>query len=339
MSEINMQKIADIAGVSRATVSRVLSTPDKVKPETRALIRGIMEECGYIYHAGAADLLKKRTHILGLIMPSVMSSVFANTILAVQKAANELGMSLLLGCSEFNPAKESEILRQFLARRVAGIIMIGFYWQNENLIIDLYKNGIPSVVIWDSPNNPKLCQVGFDNAKASAHATQYLVDLGHRKIGMISGPRNQAGRVEERISGFLDSMRSNGLDVPDGWIASGDPSIATGEKNALDLLGSPERPTAIYVASDMMAIGAIGAAKKLGLRVPEDVSIVGFDNIDFASHTNPPLTTVAVPEREMSVMATHLITQLINGEIAPPISYCLDTSFVVRESCVPPARA
>lgn len=331
-----MQKIADLAGVSRATVSRALSQPEKVRPETRETILNIMRECGYIYHAGAADLLKKRTHIIGIIMPSVNSSVFADTTLTVQKAANELGMSLLLGCSEFDPRKEMDILHQFLARRVAGIIMIGYYWQNEGLILNLHKNGIPTVVIWDSPRNPKLCQVGFDNAKASARATQYLIDMGHKRIAMISGPRNEAGRVEERISAFLDTMRANGLETPDEHLVSCEPNIVNGERHALDFLSSSRRPTAIFAASDMMAVGVLSAAKSLGLRVPDDLSVVGFDNIDFAAHTNPPLTTVAVPEKEMSVMAAHMIKQLINGEISPPKSYCLDTSFVVRESCAPP---
>lgn len=334
-----MQTIATLAGVSRATVSRVLSTPEKVKPKTRETIENIMRECGYIYHAGAADLLKKRTHIIGLILPSVLSSVFASTILAVQKAANELGMSLLLGCSEFTPQKESDILHQFLARRVAGIIMIGYYWQNEAQILNLHKNGVPTVVIWDSPRNAKLCQIGFDNARAAAQATQYLIDMGHKRIAMISGPRNQAGRVEERISGFLETLRKNGLEDGDELVASCEPSIASGEQYALDMLSSPRRPTAIFAASDMMAIGALSAAKSLGLRVPADLSVVGFDNIDFSAHTNPPLTTVAVPEGEMSIMAARMIKQLINNEITPPISHCLETSFVIRESCAPPAVA
>lgn len=331
-----MQQIADLAGVSRATVSRVLCDPEKVKPQTRETIQSIMDEHGYTYHAGAAELIKRRTSIIGLIIPTVISPAFSNTILAVQEAALELGMSLILGCSEFNGEKEEAILRQFLARRVAGVIMIGQADRNNELILKLQGNDTPTVIIWTTPRNPQLCEAGFDNIEASVKVVDYLANMGHKRIAIITGPKAGVQRVEDRLLGYAEGMGSHGLEVEQKYIRSVEPTIANGEAQAMDLLNLAEPPTAIFGASDMLAIGVLSAARKAGLSVPDDLSVVGFDGIEFSAHTDPPLTTIAVPEKEMARMAINLLKQLINKEITPPKSYCLETELIVRKSCAPP---
>lgn len=338
MSDITMQQIADMVGVSRATVSRVLCNPDKVRPDTREKIREVMDEFNYTYHAGAAELIKRRTSIIGLVLPTVVSSAFSNTVLAVQEAALELGMSLILGCSEFSVEKEEAILQQFMARRMAGVIMMGHAQRNEELLLKLQRSGIPSVIIWTTPRNPHLCEAGFDNVKASAEMVDYLADMGHRRIAMITGPMARVQRVEDRLRGYMETMRARNLPVAEGYVRSAEPTIENGEREALRLLAMTPRPTALFAASDMLAIGALSAARKAGLSVPGDVSVAGFDGIAFSAHTDPPLTTVAVPEKEMSRMAIHLLKQLINKEITPPKSYCLETELIVRKSCAPPRR-
>ena len=332
-----MQKIADLAGVSRATVSRVLCDPAKVKPETREVIQNIMDEFGYTYHAGAAELIKRRTSIIGLIIPTVLSSAFSNTILAVQEAAIELGMSLILGCAEFDVDKEEAILQQFLARRVAGVIMIGHAEQNEQLILKLQRSGIPSVIIWTTPASPHLCEAGFDNIASAKKAVDYLLDMGHKRIAIICGPVDGARRVVDRRRGYEEALRGRGIPVDQRYLRSTIPTITNGEVETMSLLNVTPRPTAVFAASDMLAIGCLSAARKAGLSVPRDLSVIGFDGIDFSAHTDPPLTTVAVPEKEMSRMAIHLLKQLINKEITPPKSYCLETELIVRKSCAPPA--
>ncbi len=331
-----MQKIADLAGVSRATVSRVLCDPDKVRPETREIIQSIMDEFGYTYHAGAAELIKRKTSIIGLIIPTVISPAFSNTVLAVQEAAIQLGMSLILGCAEFNSDKEEAILKQFLARRVAGVIMVGYAERNEQLILKLQKSDIPSVIIWVSPRNPHLCEAGFDNVAAAAKGVRYLTDMGHKRIAVITGPMGAAQRVPDRLSGYTQAMREKGLFIDPRYHRSVEPTIANGELETLNLLAMNPPPTAIFAASDMLAIGVLSGAKKAGLSVPADLSVLGFDGIEFSAHTDPPLTTIAVPEKEMARMAIHLLKRLINQEIAPPKSYCLETELIVRKSCAPP---
>ncbi len=336
MSDVTMQQIADEAGVSRATVSRVLFSPDKVRSETREHVLRIIHKFNYTYHTGAAELIKRKSFLIGLIIPTGVSAAFNNTLLAVQQAANELGMSLLLGCSEFDAAKEAGILNQFTARRVAGIIMIGNAKENEAHIRRLHDGGVPVVIIWTSPGNGDLFQIGFDNAAASAAAVKYLIDMGHRRIALISGPLGGGRRVEGRIEGFVSTMREHGLAVPRAYIRSAEPSIANGEREAMRLLSLSPRPTALFCASDMLAIGALGAARKMSLHVPRDVSVAGFDNIEFTEYCDPPLTTVAAPDKEMSRMAAYLLKQLINKEIASPRGVWLETQLIVRKSCAPP---
>lgn len=338
MSDITMQEIADKAGVSRATVSRVLTDPDKVKPETRERIRTIIESSGYMYHAGAAELIKRRSFIIGLLIPSVHTTAFGDTILAVQEAANELGMAVILGCSEFNPEKEEAILNQFLARRVAGVVMIGCSAENEAHVLKLHEKGIPCVIIWTSPRNSALNQVGFDNISAAMMATRYLAEMGHERIALISGPLSGGRRVEERVTGYKRVMQELGLPIESGYISSVEPTIANGETETLRLLESKKPPTAIFAASDILAIGALSAARKIAVRVPEDLSVLGFDDIEFSSHTNPPLTTVSVPAKEMSRVAVQIVKQLINKEISSPKNYWFDTVLIVRKSCAPPKR-
>ncbi len=333
-----MQKIADMAGVSRATVSRVLSDPDKVKLKTRELIQSIIDEFGYTYHAGAAELIKRKTFLIGLVMPSGVSPIFDSTVMAVQRAATELGMSIILGCSEFDAKKEAAILGQFLIRRVAGVILIGCAKENEPYIEKLQRSGIPCVIIWTTPRNSNLCQAGFDNEIAAASAVNHLVNMGHCRIALITGPLAGGRRVEDRINGYRRTMQESGLPVPADYQRSVEPTIADGERETMNLLGLPEPPTAIFAASDMLAIGAMSAARKMSLKVPSDLSIIGFDDIEFAAHTVPPLTTVAVPAVEMSRTAIRLLKQLINKEVTPPKSYWLDTELIVRKSCAPPAR-
>lgn len=336
MSEITMKKIADLAGVSRSTVSRALSNPEKVNPKTRDAILRIVKEYGYMYHAGAAELIKRKTFLIGLIIPSLGSSIYANTIFAVQSAAAEIGMSVILACSEFNAKKEADILNQFMARRVAGIIMSGVMKENEPLIKVLQKHGIPSIIIWNSPTHPDLCQVGVDNVASASMAVQYLIELGHKRIAMISGALAAGSRVADRIAGYRMIMEKYGLEIPPGYLLSDVPTIANGEIHAMTLLGMPKPPTAIFAASDMLAIGVLKAARKMSVNIPKELSVVGFDDIEFATHTQPPLTTVAIPEMEMSRLAIALLHKLINQEIAPPKRYCLDTQFVMRKSCAPP---
>ena len=335
MAEVNMQAIAELAGVSRITVSRVLRSPHLVRSDTRERILSIINELGYVYHAAAADLIKGKTSIIGLILPTIRTLVFAETILAVQDAANELGMNVILGSTQYDPLLEEQLLRQFQGRRLAGLILVGFTPGREEQILSLQAGGIPSVVIWNTPSGSGLNQVGFDNRAAAREVMEYLIGLGHRRIGLIVGPESGGTRVRERVDAYKEALGAHGLPFEEKLVRSAEPTIPNGEAEAKHLLTrvSP-RPSAIFAASDNLAIGAISAARALGLGVPTDLSVCGFDNIDFAAHSNPPLTTVDVPAREMARIAAGYLSELIQGKNnSQPLLSCLETRLVIRDSC------
>ena len=339
MSEVNMQAVAELAGVSRITVSRALRTPHLVRPDTRERILAIAERLGYVYHAAAADLIKGKTSIIGLILPTMRTPVFAETILSVQDAAQALDMNVILGNSGYDPALEEHLLRQFQGRRLAGLILVGFTPGREKQILALQAGGIPSVVIWNTPTpGSPLNIVGFDNRLAARTAMEHLIGLGHRRIGLIVGPRGGGSRVSERVEAYRDALAGHGISWDESLVRSAEPTIANGEAEARHLLEvSRSRPTAIFAASDNLAIGAMSAARSLGIAVPGELSVCGFDNIHFAAHCNPPLTTVNVPARRMARIAAKHLRGLIRGSTpAAPLSVCLKTRLIIRESCAPP---
>ena len=339
MPKANMQAIADMAGVSRTTVSRVLHAPRTVHPGTRERILSIMRQTKYVYHAAAADLPRGKSSTIGLIIPTVRTTVFAETILAVQDAAAEMGMTIMLGNSQYDPAIEEHILSQFQSRRPAGLILVGFTPGRERQILELQRNGIPCVTIWATPSDSRLHQVGFDNRKAALEMMEYLIGLGHRRIGIITGPKSGCRRIQDRQAGYREALEKYAIPFDPTLIRSIEPTIANGEAEAMRMLtGLPERPSAIFAASDVLAIGVLSAARKLKLCVPDELSVAGFDNMDFSAHTFPPLTTVAVPAREMAWIATRLLRELIlEGEQQGAHNSCLAAHLVIRESCAPPA--
>lgn len=340
MSEVNMQTVAGLAGVSRITVSRVLKTPHLVRPDTRERILAIINQLGYVYHAAAADLIKGKTSIIGLILPTIRTTVFAETILAVQDAADELGMNVILGSSQYDPVREEQLLWQFQRRRLAGLILVGFTPGREEQILRLQAGGIPSVVIWNTPSPcSALNEVGFDNRKAAREAMEHLLGLGHRRIGLIVGPEGSGARVRERVEAYRDALSTHGISFDPELVRSVEPAILTGETEARRLLTNVHpRPSAIFAASDNLAIGALSAARTLGFDVPGDLSVCGFDNMDFSAHSNPPLTTVDVPDREMARIAARHLRTLIQGDASEcPLAVCLETCLVIRKSCAPPS--
>ena len=335
-----MQAIADMAGVSRTTVSRVLHAPQTVHLRTRERILSIMRQAGYVYHAAAADLPKGKSSTIGLIIPTIRTTVFAETLLAVQDAAAEMGMTIMLGNSQYDPVLEEYILSQFQRRRPAGLILVGFTPGRERRILDLQHNGIPCVTIWTTPSDSGLHQVGFDNRKAALEMMEYLIGLGHRRIGIITGPKNGCMRIQDRLAGYREALEKHGIPCDPALMRSIEPTIANGEVEAMHMLaGLSERPSAIFAASDVLAVGALSGARKLKLRVPDELSVAGFDNMDFSAHSCPPLTTVAVPAREMAWIATRLLRELILGKKHEGVhTSCLATQLIIRESCAPPQK-
>jgi DNA-binding LacI/PurR family transcriptional regulator len=333
MPKVTMQEISKLAGVSPATVSRALHSPHLVRKATRERITRVMQTSDYVYNATAADLSRRRSTTIGVIIPTTRSLVFSTSLLAIQEAAQENNYTIMAGSSKYDSATESALISQFQERRLAGVILTGFLKGQQDLIRRLVRDGMPCIVIWDKLDDPELSYVGFDNHKATYSITDYLIGLRHRRIGLIIGPFSKVDRVRRRLEGFLAALKDHAIPHPPELIIEKEPTLIDGKEAMTRLMSMPHRPTAVLAASDTLAIGAMAAARDLGLRIPEDVSIAGFDDIDIAAYCNPPLTTVRVPAYEIGRVAVKVILDMARTGSLEAQRYCLDTGLIIRQSC------
>jgi DNA-binding LacI/PurR family transcriptional regulator len=333
VGKITMQEIAVIAGVSLATVSRSIHSPHLVKAETLQMIRRVMEETRYVYNATAGDFSKKRSSVIGVIIPTTKGAIFANSTLVIQEKAQEKGFSVIMASTGYDTEAELRLLRHFQERRLAGVILTGFSIGHERAIEDLVQSGIPCVVVWEALRNSTLSYVGFDNFKAAYSMTDYLIKLKHRDIGLILGPYTKVGRARKRLEGYRAALEENGIPFDLSLVIEKQPTLAEGKEAMGALLSWERRPSAVFAASDMLAIGALVAAREKGLQVPRDISVAGFDDIDFAAYCNPPLTTVRVPAKEIGETAVQVLLEMIEGNSDKGRQIALETELVIRASC------
>jgi DNA-binding LacI/PurR family transcriptional regulator len=333
VSRIRMQEIAVKAGVSLATVSRTIHSPDLVKPETRERIRQVMSEYHYVYNMTASDFSKKRSSVIGVIIPTTKGAIFSNSTQIIQEKAQEKGFSLIIGNTGYEGDVESTLLHQFQERRLAGIILTGFAIGQEGAVKEVIESGIPCVIIWEVLEDSPLSFVGFNNFTAAYSMTEYLIRLKHERIGLILGPYTKVRRARRRLEGYQAALRDFGLTYNPRIVIERQPTLNEGREAMQKLLSMRQPPTAVFAASDMLALGALAAAREKGFRIPEDVSVAGFDDIDFAAFSSPPLTTVRVPAREMGEMAVEMLMDTMEGNSGEVTQITLDTELVIRESC------
>ena len=330
-----MEEIAALAGVSKSTVSRTLHSPHLVHPKTRHSILQLMEERGYVYNATAADLSKKKSTVIGVLIPTNRHVAFGTTAFGILEAAEAAGFSVIIANTGFDHLSEERLLRRFCERQVAGLILTGFTPGLESTIRQLSTQALPAVVIWEKLDVSDISYIGFDNYRASCSVTEYLISLGHKDIALIIGPYSKVGRVRKRLEGYTDTLHKHGIHFDRSMVFERDPVMMAGKEAMARLLALSTRPTAVFAASDDLAIGAMAAAREAGLRIPEDISVAGFDDVDYASYSNPPLTTVRVPAYEMGKMAVEFLSQVMSGKAGEVRQYCLDTDLIIRHSCAP----
>jgi DNA-binding LacI/PurR family transcriptional regulator len=331
LNRITIQKVAELAGVSIATVSRTMRSPKLVRPETQRRVMDIIKTHNYIYHATAADLSRQRSSTIGMLLPS--HHVFTRTTAAILEKAQESDFTVIVGNTRYDSSRERTLWRQFQERRPAGIICTGFNTENEQYLSWIQQAGIPCILIWEKPSDPTVSYVGFDNYKAAYDMAAYLISLGHERIGLIIGPYSKVGRVKQRLLGYLDCLKAHGLASDSDMVVEKEPMLADGMEAMARLMSHPQPPTAVFAASDILAIGALAAAGNLGLRVPDDVSVAGFDDIEFAAFSQPALTTVRVHGYEIGEMAVKLLLEMIHEDTPQVRQFCFPTDLVVRNSC------
>lgn len=329
-----MREVARQAGVSVATVSRALRSPDQVSPATIDKVRSAAEKLGYVYNVTARDILKGRSTVIGLLVPTSSSTLFGETIHGVQDVATEAGYSVIQGATRYDQATEDALIEMLLERRVHSLVLTGVTLHNEERIRKLASDQWTRlVVVWEKPRAvPGISYVGIDNRDAAERMTNHLIELGHRRIGMIVGPFSRTARVRHRLEGYREALEKAGIAFDPEIVMERRPDLLEGREAMEMLMSLDDRPTAVFAASDLFAIGALRAAKLRGLSVPGDVSIAGFDDMNFGAYQDPPITTVRVDAYRIGKLAAQIAVEPIG---TPERSYCLDCDLVIRGSTGP----
>ena len=337
-SRVTIREVADEAGVSIATVSRVLNGRGDVSPETRDLVRRIIQERGYIANRGARGLSAGRTGLVGVLVPLVFPAYFSSILSGASEALYEHDLRAVLSPTGHEHDREVTLLDRLMHGLTDGALIV-LPEESSDELARLLDGGYRFVVIDPlMPLDERIPSVSAAHTSGADQAMRHLLGLGHRRIAIITGPRGWVA-TEDRRRGYHAALAAAGI-LPDPELeAESNFEIDGGEKAAGVLLDLPEPPTAIFAFNDNHAIGAIQAARARGVRVPEDLSIVGFDDVEHATIVSPTLTTVRQPLAEMGRTAVSLLSRLIERQRIEALHVELATRLVVRESSGPaPSR-
>ncbi|HEY0592221.1 MAG TPA: LacI family DNA-binding transcriptional regulator [Thermoanaerobaculia bacterium] len=322
-----IRDVASRAGVSVATVSRVLNEKALVRQETVKRVLDAAKELQYVPHGGARSLSMRRTSTVGVVLPDLHGEFFSEVIRGIDIAARRRGFHLLVSGSHSDWA-EMAAMALAVRGRVDGLIVMVPDMDPRDVQARL-PGGVPVVLL--NCRATETWSIVIDNAAGAEAMVDHLVSLGHRDIAFITGPEGNAD-AGERLRGWRSAMERNGLEARDALVQNGDFSENGGYEAAYALLSREPRPSAIFAANDAMAIGALSAVREQGLRVPADLGVVGFDDIPIARFVSPPLTTVSVEIAELGRRAFELFMEGTEPGSVPRLE-TLDTHLVIRESC------
>ncbi|MCG7625776.1 LacI family DNA-binding transcriptional regulator [Epibacterium sp. Ofav1-8] len=309
-----IQDVAVAAGVSTATVSRTLSKPSVVAKATREAVLSAVERTGYRVNATASNLRRQRTGSVIALLPNLANPFFSQILAGMSAVFRQAGYGLLVADTRAEPDPEGRLTHYLRSGLADGIVLL----DGTLSAASLTRPARPPVVLACEWMQEDLPSVRSDNAGGGALAVAYLVGMGHRRIGHITGPQGNC-LSQTRLDGFQAAITAQGAQTRAAWIFEGDFSMESGAAAAQAWLGLTDRPSAVFCASDEMAIGFMGAVQHRGLRVPEDVSLVGFDNIEVAGHLSPPLTTIQQRRSEIGGRAARLLLDMIDaGSLTGP---------------------
>ncbi|MCD6385946.1 LacI family DNA-binding transcriptional regulator [Candidatus Sumerlaeota bacterium] len=327
---VTIKDLARALHLAPSTISMALNDHPRISPETKKRVKTLARKMHYSPNVIARAMVRKRTHLIGVIISDIMSSFFPEIIQGIEDVVSEYFYSVILCATENNPARERHYLSLLKQKGVDGIIAQPLpgsknlrYWQY------LTRHKMPVLFILQRLPSDNTPYVIVDNYQGGYIATQHLIECGHRVIAHLAGPRHFK-ISQERRKGFIEALREAGLVVYESLIKRTRFNFKDGYKKTLELLHHRPRPTAIFACSDIVAIGAIHAIREQGLRVPQDVAIIGFDDLFFASFSEVPLSSIAQPKYEIGMRAAQKLLQLIEGEKVE--SEILKPSIVVRQS-------
>nr|WP_247654652.1 LacI family DNA-binding transcriptional regulator [Microvirga sp. HBU67558] len=313
VKEIRIADVARLAGVSTATVSRVLSEPGKVRQKTHDVVMEAVRRSGYIPNSTAQKLRTRRTMNVLVVAPRLTNPVFAEILRGVDDELTHSGYGIIIGNLDNRREREARYVDLALSRQVDGILLLTGYIP-ENGTRDMRESGLPIVAVCAAIEDEAIPNVVVQDREASHRAVEYLAGLGHRRFGYISGTPSSI--IEhERFQGFREGIAASGFRQDDFVRWEGSFVFATGVAAAEAFLAMKDRPTGIFAACDESAIGFIKRVRAERVRVPQDVSVIGFDGIEFADYTEPTLTTFRQPLHELGRVGADVLMKLIRGEM------------------------
>jgi LacI family transcriptional regulator len=331
--KLTMDDVARAAHVSKQTVSAVVNNKSGISEKTRERIRKIMIRLDYQPNLLAGSLRGQSSFTVGVLIPSITNPFYPELVRGIEDEAQRRGYSLFLCNSDENPEKEVEYVQLLRRHRIAGLIAATI--QVRPAWIEALKNlaaqRIPVVVLGASRPSDNVIHIVVNDVEGFAKATSHLLDLGHERIGMIMPPADPNGE-SPRLTGFLQAHARRGRTVAPELLAPGGWHVTDGRASTAHLMELPVPPTAIVAPNDMAAIGAITKLKELGRRVPEDVAVVGYDNIAIAEWYDPALTTVDQPHYQMGALAMQTLLKRLERPGDPAEALTLETSLIIRRS-------
>jgi LacI family transcriptional regulator len=334
---VRLSEVAARAGCSTATVSRVLNMPSAVNAESRQRVLDAIRALGYVRNGSAGALRSSRTKIIGAVVPTLDHAIYASLLGTLQSRASEGGYSLLVTTSGFQVSGELQQARLLVERGAEALVLVG-HTHSPDLYALLDAKRIPYINTYTYRPDSSHASVGFENHAASAQIARFLADIGHRRLAMIVGFRKDNDRVSDRIAGTRQAFADYRVTIPDSLIIEEPYSIEGGRDGLRRILQSGARPTAVICTSDVLAFGALVECDDRGIAVPDDLSVAGFDDLEFAAHFKPALTTVRVPSAEMGLRAADYLLARLAG--APHPLHCpLETDLILRRSTARPVDA
>ncbi|CAM3929008.1 transcriptional regulator family protein [Lederbergia lenta] len=327
---VKMIDVAQLANVSTATVSRVLQNPEEVKEETRKRVLSSIKQLNYQPNVLARHLRKNKTNTILVVVPNILNTVFSHIVGGIEHTASKNNFRVILGNSNKDINKEYDFLNVLKQRQVDGMILLSAQMDSDTLN-ELVKE-YSVVIASEYKESVNAAMVTIDNIKSGIMATRHLLRLGHKQVAHISGPLSNY-LSKDRFKGYKQAIIQQGLEVDSDLIKEGAFTLESGFDQTIALLNSNKPFSALFAANDVMAIGAIKAAKVYGVRVPEDLAVVGFDNIGFSSVFDPGITTIAQPMTEMGNKAMELLLKSMKGTEYRKERIMLQTNLIIRESC------
>jgi LacI family transcriptional regulator, repressor for deo operon, udp, cdd, tsx, nupC, and nupG len=332
-----IKEVARLAAVSTATVSRALTSPHRVSPGTRARVMAAVAKVGYVPNPAARSLRSQKSHMVLVVLPDLSNIFFSQVLRGIEEELFAAGYGMIVGDLDGSVEKEQHLAAFAAGGQVDGVLLLNgqLFRQSGDPGAAPAEFSVPIVAVCEAIEGANVPQIEVHNRAGACRMTEYLAEIGHSAIGYVCGPATNV-LEKERFAGFRDGLANAGKEFDATFVWPGDYKLESGVAVARQIIASERRPTAVFCSSDEMAIGLIRGLASAGLHVPGDISVAGFDDIEFAEMAGPPLTTIRQPRRELGRNGAAALLELLHGRTPSP-RIRLDTELIVRASTARPS--